>query len=178
MLYEQFHTSWKSALKESLWLKNIHQIPEIVKIVVSMGIWSTVTRKWLKDFSDLESNLNAITGQKWHLVYSKQAISNFKLREWQPVMLKTTLRWKKAYDFLDRLVTYVFPRIRDFNWLSSKKFDNKGNYHFGFASQSIFPELHPESIVTNMGIQVTIHTSTDSIDMSKSLLQSLWCIFH
>jgi large subunit ribosomal protein L5 len=114
-----------------------------------------------------------ITGQKSHTIHSKKAISNFKLRIGMPVMLRVTLRGKKAYDMIERLVTYVFPRIRDFAGLSPKKFDKMGNYHMGLKQQTLFPELIPEQITTPMGLQISITTSAQTTEHSRALLEQL-----
>ena len=177
-LYKTFKSTTKSQLQKDLWKKNIHQVPEIEKIVVSMGIGSLATRKWMKDFSELQENLAIITGQAPHMIYSKKSVSNFKLREGMPVMLRVTLRSKKAYDMIQRLVTYVFPRIRDFEGISYKKFDGKGNYSMWLKDYGIFPELNPESIKTPSWLQITIATTATSDDDAKALLESLWVIFQ
>lgn len=177
-LYNTFKSTTKLSLQKSLWKDNIHEVPQIQKIVVSMGIWSLATRKWMKDFSELQENLAIITGQAPHMIYSKTSVSNFKLREWMPVMLRVTLRGKKAYDMIERLVTYVFPRIRDFEWISYKKFDWRGNYSMGLKDYGIFPELNPESIKTPSWLQFTIGTSATNDADAKALLESLWVIFQ
>lgn len=176
-LYASFKTTGKKQLQEKLGKSNIHEVPVIEKVVVAIGIWSLATRKWIKDFSDLEKNIMTITWQKPHMILSKKSISNFKLRENMPVMLRTTLRGQKAYDFIERLVTLVLPRVRDFHWVSNKKFDGHGNYSLGFPSQAIFAEISPEDVTTNAGVQVTIVTSTVVDAEAKALLQSLWIIF-
>jgi len=102
-------------LKDHLNLKNINQAPKVDKVIVAMGIGSLVTRKGHKDFEEFERNLIRITGQKPVLIKSRKAISNFKLREGVPVMLKVTLRGERAYDFLDRFCKLVLPRVRDFS---------------------------------------------------------------
>lgn len=102
-------------LKERLGFKNINEVPRVDKVIVAMGIGSLVTRKGHKDFDEFEKNLIRITGQKPILVKSKKSISNFKLREGVPVMLKVTLRGERAYDFMERLTKLVLPRIRDFS---------------------------------------------------------------
>ncbi len=177
-LYKEFKEKIIYDLKEKLNKKNIHQVPKIDKIVVSMGIWSLATRKGVKDFSDLEDNLATITGQKPVLIKAKRSVSNFKLREGMPVMLKVTLRKKRAYDFIERLVKLVLPRVRDFKGVSPRKFDGWGNYSLGFRSQVVFPEIHPDNIKTPMGVQVTISTTTDSDEEAKVLMEHLWFIFE
>ena len=177
-LYQEFKEKIIYDLKEKLNKKNIHQVPKIEKVVVSMWIWSLASRKWIKDFSDLEENLATITWQKPVLVRAKRSVSNFKLREWMPVMLKVTLRKKRAYDFIERLVKLALPRVRDFKWISTRKFDWFGNYNLWFKSQIVFPEIHPDSIKTPMGVQVTITTTTDSDEEAKELMKSLGFIFE
>lgn len=114
-LYTQFHKEIKPKLQKSLGKENVHEIPLIDKVIISVGIGSLVTRKGVKDFSDIEKNLMKITGQKPLLINAKRAISNFKLREGMPVMFKVTLRRERAYDFLEKLTKVVLPRVRDFN---------------------------------------------------------------
>jgi large subunit ribosomal protein L5 len=176
-LYTSFKTTGKKKLQEQLWKTNVHETPVIEKVIVAVGIGSLATRKWMKDFTDIEKNIMTITGQKPHLILSKKSISNFKLREDMPVMLRTTLRWKKAYDFIERIVTLVLPRLRDFQGISNKKFDGKGNYSLWFSSQASFAEINPEEITTPIGVQVTIVTSTTVDAEAKALLQSLGIIF-
>jgi len=177
-LYTNFKSSGKPVLQKKLAKTNVHQVPVLDKVIVAMWIGSLATRKWVKDFSDLEDNLRAITGQHPQRLLSKKSISNFKLREGMPVMLKTTLRWEKAYDFVERLSQFVLPRVRDFDGLSDRKFDGRGNYTLWIRDQSVFPELVPEQIRTPMGIQVTFCTTADTDEDSKVLLQQLGIIFH
>ena len=108
---------------------------------------------------------------------SKKAISNFKLREGIPVMLQTTLRKQKAYDFLDRFMKLVMPRLRDFSGFSEKNFDGQWNFNVGLPNYNIFPELSLDDIVTTMGLQITIVTTTKDNSHAKALLEALWFIF-
>ncbi len=177
-LHQTFKKGTKAKLQKDLGKKNIHQVPVLQKVVVAMGIGSLATRKGVKEFTDLEENMETITGQKPQMILSKKAISNFKLREDMPSMLRTTLRGPKAYDFIERLTQLVFPRVRDFAGVSGRKFDGKGNYNIGFKTQSVFAEIKPEEIKTPMGVQVTIVTSADTDADAKVLLQSLGIIFE
>lgn len=176
-LYNDFKEKIILNLKKDLGQKNVNAVPKIDKVIVSMGIWSLATRKWVKDFSDLISNLEKITWQKSQTIFSRKSVSNFKLREWMPVMLKTTLRREKAYDFIERMRDLVLPRVRDFEGLSKRKFDWNWNYNIGFPNQTVFPELSPEEIVTPYWIQITIVTTTSNDEKASKLLQSLWLIF-
>lgn len=174
---KQFNKEVIPALKEKLGVKNIHSVPRIEKIVVSIGIGSLATRKSIKDFDEFEKNITKITGQKPTLIKSRKSISNFKLREGMPVMYKVTLRRDRAYDFLDRFIKVVLPRLRDFNWLSSKSFDQKGNLNIWLVNYNIFPELNIDDVNTTMWAQITIVTSTTSAEKAKALLQELWLLF-
>jgi large subunit ribosomal protein L5 len=112
---EAFKTNIVKNLQKKLDIKNVNAVPKIDKVIVSIGIGSLATRKSLKDFDEFEKVITKITGQKARVYKSKKAISNFKLREGIPVMLQTTLRKQRAYDFLDRFMKLVMPRLRDFS---------------------------------------------------------------
>lgn len=177
-VYTTFKSTGKKQLQEKLKKPNIHMVPEIDKVIVAIGVGSLATRKGIKDFSELEKTMRTITGQQPQMILSKKSISNFKLREDMPSMLRVTLRRDKAYAFINRIVTYVLPRLRDFSWLSTRKFDGRGNYSLGFPSQLVFPELSPEEAVTPIGIQVTIATTADNDQDAKALMESLGVIFQ
>jgi len=176
-LYKTFKEKIRYDLKEKLGKKNIHEVPSVDKVVVAMGIGNLSTKKWMKDFSELETNLAKIAGQKPVIVNAKKSVSNFKLREWMPVMLKVTLRKEKAYDLLERLNMYAFERVRDFKWLSPKKIDNQWNISFGFKDQTVFAELTPDEITIPHGIQITISTTSNTKEETKELLESLGFLF-
>ncbi len=174
---QEFKKKHLPILQEKLWLKNVHETPAVDKVIVSIGIGSLATRKSQKDFSELEENLTKITGQHPRMIMSKQSISNFKLREWMPVMLQVTLRKGMAYDFLWRLTTLVLPRLRDFAGLLPKHFDGQANYNLGLPNYNIFPELGVDDVTIQTGIQITIVPTTDNVDHAKALLQSIGFIF-
>lgn len=156
---------------------NVNKVPKIDKVIVAIGIGSLVTRKGIKDFSEIERNLTMITGQKPHIVNAKKSVSNFKLREGMPVMMKVTLRGKKAYDFLFKVMTIVLPRVRDFDGLSTKSFDASGNYSFGLPNYSLFPELHPDDVTLPVGLQMSIGTTAENPSDAQVLLEELGFIF-
>ena len=178
MDYKTAKQHLKTTLHSKLSLKNINQSPVLDKVIVAIGIGSLHTRKWVKDFSEFEKNLALITWQKASLVNSKKNISNFKLREGMPSMLRVTLRWKKAYAFLFKLMSVVLPRVRDFAWLSNKSFDNNANYSLGIQSYALFPELHPDTITLQTGLQITINTSSSEKLHTKTLLQEIGFVFQ
>lgn len=176
-LYQTFKQKTRIELQKKLDKKNINEVPVVDKVIVSMWIGSLATRKGQKDFSDLESNLMKITGQKPVMIYSKKSISNFKLRDGMPVMLKVTLRRENAFAFLERFNKLVLPRVRDYEGLNARKFDWHGNFNMGFENQSLFPEIDPEEIKIPQGVQINISTTTSDDSEAKQLLESLWFIF-
>lgn len=177
-LYEKYNKEIKQFLRKSLDKKNPHQVPKIEKVIVTMWVGSLHTRKWIKDFSDLEKNLKNITGQKPMMVRSRKSIANFKLREDMPSMLVVTLRKERAYDFIERLVDITLPRVRDFTGINVKSFDKTGNYNLWFKDQSVFAEISMEEATTPIWVGVTIVTNTVINSDAKELLKSLWLIFR
>ena len=148
---------------------NKMRIPKIVKISLNMGLGDAKENKnTLKQAVDELSN---IAGQKAVITRSKKAISNFKLREGDPVGVKVTLRGNNMYEFLDRLISIATPRIRDFRGFSSRGFDNFGNYNFGITEQIAFPEIDYDKVNTIRGMNLTIVTTAESKEESHSLLK-------
>jgi len=176
-LYNVFKDKIVYELKEKLGKKNLHEVPKIDKVIVAMWIGNLSTKKWVKDFSNLESNLAKITWQKPVIINARKSVSNFKLREGMPIMLKVTLRREKAYNLLERLNTYAFERVRDFKWIPERKIDKQGNLSFGFKDQTVFAELTQDEIATPQGIQVTISTTSNVREDTKVLLESLGFLF-
>jgi large subunit ribosomal protein L5 len=164
-------------LKDKLQLTNINEAPKVDKVIVAMGIGSLVTRKGHKDFEEFEKNLKTITGQKPHLCKSKKSISNFKLREGLPVMLKSTLRKQRALDFLERMTKLVLPRMRDFTGISKKSFDPQGNLNFGIPNYAIFPEFGADEVSLPMGLQITVVSTAGTPEKTQAFLEELGFIF-
>lgn len=169
-LHDKYKKEIKGALKEKLGLSNIHLVPELNKIVISMGIAEAAKDK--NAMQDCIKELTLISGQKPLLTHSKKAISNFKLRVGQPIGLKVTLRGKRMYDFLERFCHVVAPRIRDFRGFS-KKCDGRGSYSLGLTEQQIFPELNLDEIKRTQGMNVTFVTSASTDKHCLELLASL-----
>lgn len=159
------------ALKEELGLKNILAAPKVEKVKINVGI-GTLTKQ-TKDFSEVVDNVSRITGQKPVITKAKIAVSNFKLRKGMPVGITTTLRGRRAYDLIYRLVNIVLPRVRDFRGLSTKAFDGHGNYSIGFKEALVFPEISPDDVTNVHGIQISIVTSAKSDDEGVALLRKL-----
>jgi large subunit ribosomal protein L5 len=159
------------ALKQELGLKSELAAPQIKKVKVNVGIGSLT--KQTKDFSEVIENVTKITGQKPVVTKAKIAVSNFKLRKGMPVGIITTLRGRRAYDLIERLVSIVIPRVRDFRGLSTKAFDGSGNYSIGFKEALVFPEISPDDVTNVHGIQVTIITSAKNDEEGMALLKKI-----
>ena len=158
-------------LSDRLSITNIMRIPKIEKIVLNMGIGDAKEHKnWLT--SGIEE-LTTISGQKAVVTLSKKAISNFKIREGDPVGIRVTLRSGKMYDFLDRFISVASPRIRDFRGLSAKGFDGRGNYNFGVTEQIIFPEIVYDKVNNIRGMNISIVTTGETDEEAYELLVAM-----
>jgi len=169
-LYEKYKSEVAPALKEKHKYTNIHQIPKLEKIVVNMGVSASLEKSAIDDAA---KDLQQITGRKAAVSKSTHSIANFKLREGQPIGCRVTLRSDAMYEFFDRLVAAALPRIRDFRGLSPRKFDGRGNYTFGIADQTIFPEIELDKIKRTQGMDVTIVTSANTDAEALDLLKMM-----
>jgi len=148
--------------------KNVMEVPKIEKIVVNFGLGEAIQNA--KAMEAATGDLTTITGQKPMVRRAKKAISNFKLREGMPIGVAVTLRRERMYEFLDRLVTVAFPRVRDFRGISPKSFDGRGNYTIGLKEQIIFPEIDYDKIDKIRGMNITIVTSAKTDEEALRLL--------
>lgn len=155
-------------LLKELKLSNIHQVPRLEKIVLNIGLGKAKDDKRM--FEVANNTLLKITGQKPLETYARMSIATFKLREGNKVGLKLTLRGERMYEFLDRLINIVLPRLRDFHGVSLKSFDKQGNYSIGLVEQSIFPELSFEETTVPHGMQVVIVTDSSDVEHNRALL--------
>jgi len=167
-LYEKYVSEVRPALQEKHQYGNAHQVPRMEKIVVNMGV-SAMLEKGALD--DALQDLSKITGRKPVINLAKKSISNFKLREGQPIGCRVTLRREAMYEFFDRLVAAALPRIRDFRGISPRSFDGRGNYSLGIADQSVFPEMDLDKIKRQQGMDITIVTSAASDEEALDLLK-------
>ena len=167
---EQYDTTLRAQLQETLGLPNVMQVPRLEKIVVNMGVGGAVAQANLLDAA--VRDLTQITGQKPMITRAKKSIAGFKLREGNAIGCKVTLRGARMYEFLDRLVSLAVPRIRDFRGLPSKSFDGHGNYTFGVTEQLIFPEIDYDKVDTNRGMDITIVTTARTDAEGKALLDA------
>lgn len=167
-LQTQYSESIRPALVESLGYSNPHQIPKIEKITLNMGVGSATGDKKMLDLA--VDAMTQIAGQKPVLTIARKSIAGFRLREGMPIGCMVTLRRQRMYEFLDRLVSIVLPRVRDFRGISRKAFDGNGNYTMGLNEQLVFPELNPDKFTKPQGMNITIVTSTRSNDDARELL--------
>jgi len=167
-LYQKYVGEVAPSLKEQRQYANPHQVPRMAKIVVNMGVPASLEKSALDDAA---KDLAMITGRKPAICKARHSIANFKLREGQPIGCRVTLRGDAMYEFFDRLVSVTLPRIRDFRGLSPRKFDGRGNYSFGIADQTIFPEIELDKIKRQQGMDVTIVTSAPTDGEARDLLR-------
>ncbi len=172
-LYTQYKTKIAPELNKTLGISNPMASPKLTKITINVGIGTYVKKQGGKDFSHIIESIEAITGQKPVVTKAKKAVSNFKIRENDPIGVAVTIRGKRMYDFINKLVNVVFPRIRDFRGISPKSFDGNGNYAVGIKEHTVFPEINPDDINRLHGLQINIATSTNDDKEAYELLKAL-----
>jgi large subunit ribosomal protein L5 len=159
----------RQKLKTELGLANVMEVPKLTKITINMGIGEAVTNPKLLDSAVEE--LGAITGQRPVVTKAKKSIAVFKLRAGQKIGAMVTLRKDQMYEFLDRLVNFALPRVRDFKGVSPKSFDGRGNYTMGVREEIIFPEINFERLDKAKGMNITFNTTAANDDQSRALLR-------
>ncbi len=167
-LKEVYNNQIVPAIRKSRSYKNIMQIPKLQKIVLNIGVDTSVDKDTFKVLND---ELGKITGQKPMVTKARKSVSNFKLREGMPIGAKVTLRGNRMYEFMDRLINICLPRIRDFRGISAKSFDGRGNYNLGLQEQTIFPELNPDHIKKTQGMDISFVTSAGTNEEARELLK-------
>lgn len=170
-LKEQYISDVVPGLMETFQYKNIMQVPKIEKIVLNMGLGEAIHN--IKILDSASEELAAISGQKPVVRRAKKSIAAFKLREGMPVGCMVTLRGKRMYDFLDKLINITLPRVRDFRGISGKAMDGNGNYTLGITEQIIFPEIDYDKIDKIKGLNISIVTSAKTDKEGKELLKLL-----
>ncbi len=165
-----------SELKEELKLANVHQVPRLEKIVVNVGLGRAKDDKKLMEVA--KNTLRKVTGQEPIETTARLSIASFKLREGNKIGLKVTLRGEKMYEFADRLINIVLPRLRDFHGVKAGAFDKSGNYSIGLVEQSIFPELTFDETTTTHGMQVVFVVKAQEVAHSRALLAKLGMPFE
>ena len=167
--YKSYLETIRPKLMKDLKKKNLFDIPRLSKISVNVGIGTYLSGG--KDYAPVVDNITRITGQKAVVTKARISVSNFKIREGNPVGIRVTLRRDLMYDFFCKLVRIVLPRVRDFRGLSPKSFDGHGNYTVGIREFTVFPEIKLEDVAKNHGLQVTIHTSAENDEEGFALLK-------
>ena len=156
-------------MKEKFGYTNTMAVPRLVKITVNMGVGEGTSDAKLVEKAS--SELAQITGQKAKVIRARKPISNFKLRKGAPIGCCVTMRRYRMYEFLDRLITVAFPRIRDFRGFSGNAFDGRGNYTFGLLEQSMFAEIELDKVTRTQGMNVSFHTTAQTDEEAKELLR-------
>ncbi|MEO8186162.1 MAG: 50S ribosomal protein L5 [Burkholderiaceae bacterium] len=167
-LRDQYREKVVPELVQKFGYKSVMQVPRITKITLNMGVGDAVNDK--KNIDTAVADLTKIAGQRPVVTKSRKAIANFKIRENLAIGTMVTLRGERMYEFLDRLVTVVFPRVRDFRGVSGRAFDGRGNYNIGIKEQIIFPEIEYDKIDKLRGLNISITTTAKTDDEAKALL--------
>jgi len=167
-LRREYMEKFVPELKQELGLANVHQVPKLEKIVVNVGLGKAKDDKRVMEAAT--NTLRKITGQEPIQTTARKSIASFKLREGNKIGLKVTLRGERMYEFADRLINIVMPRLRDFHGVSNKAFDKAGNYSFGMTEQSVFPELTFDETTTSHGLQVVFVITAQEPVHAKALL--------
>lgn len=175
-LQERYTKEIAPALAKEFSYKNVMQIPKLRKIVINIGVGEATQNIKLLDTAVGE--LGQISGQKPVLHRAKKSIAQFKVREGMPIGCSVTLRGRRMYEFLDRLVSISLPRVRDFRGLSSKAFDGRGNYTMGLRDQLIFPEIDYSKIDKTRGMNITLVTDAKTDEEARSLLKHMGMPFR
>jgi large subunit ribosomal protein L5 len=170
MLKEYKKSHIKKLIKE-LGLKNIMEVPRLDKIVINVGIGEAVHDPKIIDV--IAQDLGLITGQKPQVRRAKKSVASFHLREGMPIGLKVTLRGKRAYEFLDKLVFFALPRLRDFRGIGRNSFDGRGNFTLGLDEQTIFPEIEMDKVKKVFGMDISFVSTAKTDEQAMVLLETL-----
>jgi large subunit ribosomal protein L5 len=169
-LKEKYRGEIAPRLKEELQLANVMEVPRITKITLNMGVGEALADK--KVMENAVADMEKISGQKAVVNKARKSVAGFKVREGAPIGCKVTLRSKRMYEFLDRLISIAIPRVRDFRGLNPKSFDGRGNYSMGVREQIIFPEIEYDKIDAIRGMDITITTTAKTDEEGRALLEA------
>jgi large subunit ribosomal protein L5 len=172
-LYERYRKEIVPALQKTLGVDNVHAVPKLEKIVISMGLgrFATEGGEGKAKFNQAEKELQVIAGQKPVRCKAKKSVANFKVREGMDTGVKVTLRGARMYEFLDRMITLAFPRVKDFRGIDPSGFDKSGNYNFGFTEQTVFPEVDGAAVTFQQGMNITMVTKSVKPEHGRELLK-------
>lgn len=175
-LYEVFKQEISPKMMDKFQYKNVMQVPKLDKIIVNIGVGEAIQNP--KALDGAVNDLTIITGQRPIVTKAKKSIAGFKLREGMPIGCKVTLRGERMYEFLDKLINIVLPRVRDFRGVSPQAFDGRGNYSLGIKEQTIFPEIDYDKIDKIRGMEVVIVTTANTDEEARELLRSMGMPFR
>ena len=175
-LHERYNKEIRAALMKELSFSNVMMVPKLEKIVVNSGVGEATQN--IKVLDKVMEELGVITGQKPSLRRAKKSIATFRLRAGQPVGATVTLRGERMYDFMDRFVSIVIPRMKDFRGMSKKSFDGRGNYTIALKDQLVFPEINYSKVEKPKGMSITFVTSAHTNQDSMALLTRLGVPFR
>lgn len=167
-LSEKYKTEIIPSLQKELDISNVHAVPKLEKIVISMGVGEAIQDRKRLDLA--LDHLATLSGQKAEVCRAKKSVSGFRLREGMPIGCRVTLRGKRMFEFLERLITLALPRVRDFRGVNPKSFDGRGNYSCGLQEQLVFPEVDPETVNQPQGMNITFVTTAKDNDSGRALL--------
>lgn len=170
-LKTRFNEEIRESMKSQFGYENVYQIPKLNKVVINMGVGEACHNSKLAE--TIVKQLTKIAGQKAVITVAKQSISSFKLREGSPVGCMVTLRGDRMYDFLQKLICVVLPRIRDFRGISPKSFDGRGNYTLGLKEQTLFPEISYDEVDSIFGMNISIITTAKTDEEGRALLAAM-----
>jgi len=170
-LYKKYIKEIVPALKTELGFKNIMEVPKMKKVVLNVGYGRNIKEQGFVE--NVENTLRAITGQKPVHNKARRSISNFKIREGMNIGVSITVRGKRMYDFIDKLVSVALPRVRDFRGISSKSFDKQGNYTLGLKEHIAFPEIKSDAVDKIHGLQIIINTTAKNREHGLKLLEKI-----
>jgi len=175
-LLQKYHAEIAPALAQKFGRQNRLSLPRLVKISLNMGVGKALQDK--ERMKQAAEHLGLIAGQRPQVMKAKQAVSAFRLREGNEIGCRVTLRGKRMYEFLDRLINVALPRIRDFRGVNPKSFDGNGNYSMGLTEQLVFPEIDPDKVTFTQGMDITFVTSTGNDDEARELLRAFGMPFR
>jgi len=175
-LQDRYQKEIAPRLREKLGRQNVLSLPRLQKIVVNMGVGKALQDK--NRLPQAAEQLGQITGQRPQITKAKVSVSGFRLREGNEIGCRVTLRGRRMYEFLDRLISIALPRIRDFRGVNPKSFDGHGNYSLGLSEQMVFPEIDPDKVSFSQGMDVTFVTSTNNDDEARELLRAFGMPFR
>jgi len=175
-LLERYRNEIAPKLQKELGLKNILAVPRLERIVVSMGVGRAIQDR--KRLEEAVTHLRQLTGQQPAITRAKKSVSGFRLRKGMEVGCRVTLRGKRMYEFLDRLISLALPRVRDFRGLNPNGFDGHGNYNMGLNEQLVFPEIDPDSVHYQQGMNIAFVTTAKNDEEGYLLLKELGMPFR